>query len=182
MFRLMTENTLVTNYKRSFLLVASSSVLLAVLGTLGVLSWAGWLTLPRASPQAVVHDMGQQVMPFDLSQTTHIFEMTESGGVQQVIAKDPTDDEQVELIQQHLQHEAIRFDAGDFSDPTSLHGGEMPGVKELASGTAQIKIDFMALPDGAQITFTTQDLHLITAIHRWFGAQLSDHGSDATYR
>jgi hypothetical protein len=178
----MTGNTCVTNYKRSLLLVASSGVLLAVLGTLGVLFWAGRLTPPYANQQAMVHDLGHQVMPFDLSQTTHIFEMTESGGVQQVIAKDPSDNAQITLIQQHIQHEAMQFSAGDFSDPTLLHGGDMPGVKELAAGAAQIKIEYMALPNGAQITFTTQDLHLITAIHRWFGAQLSDHGSDATYR
>lgn len=178
----MTGNTPVTNYKRSLLLVASSSVLLAIFGTLSVLFWAGWLTPPPANQQAMVHDMGPQVMPFDLSQTTHIFEMTESGGVQQVIAKDPGDNAQITLIQQHIQHEAMRFSAGDFSDPTSLHGGDMPGVKELARGVAQLKIEYTALPNGAQITFTTQDLQLITAIHRWFGAQLSDHGSDATYR
>jgi hypothetical protein len=58
----------------------------------------------------------------------------------------------------------------------------MPGVKELARGAAQIKMEYTALSNGAQITFTTRDLQLITAIHRWFGAQLSDHGADATYR
>ncbi|MBI5300629.1 MAG: hypothetical protein HY868_00715 [Chloroflexi bacterium] len=126
--------------------------------------------------------MGSQVMPFDLSQTKHIFEMTQSGGIQQVIAKDPSDSAQIALIRQHIQHEVMRFSTGDFSDPTSLHGGDMLGVKDLAVGVAQIKIEYMALPNGAQITFTTQDLRLITAIHRWFGAQLSDHGSDATYR
>lgn len=178
----MTRNMGVANYKRSLLLVASSSALLAVLGTLAVLFGAGWLMLPQANRQATVHDMGSQVMPFDLSQTTHIFEMTESGGIQQVIANDPSDSAQNALIQQHLQHEAMRFNAGDFSDPTSLHGDDIPGVKELAAGVAQLKIEYAALPNGAQITFTTQDLHLITAIHRWFGAQLSDHGLDATYR
>jgi hypothetical protein len=178
----MTENTPVINYKQGLLLVASSSVLLAVLGTFGVLFWAGWLTPSPANQQAMVHDMGPQIMPFDLSQTTHIFEMTESGGIQQVIAKDPGDNAQISLIQQHLQHEAMRFSSGDFSDPTSLHGGDMPGVKELARGAAQLKIEYTVLPNGAQITFTTQDLQLITAIHRWFGAQLSDHGSDAMYR
>lgn len=178
----MTENTPVINYKQSLLLVASSSVLLAVLGTFGVLFWAGWLTPPPANQQAMVHDMGRQVMPFDLSQTSHIFEMTESGGVQQVIAKDPGDNAQITLIQQHILHEAMRFSAGDFSDPTSLHGGDMPGVNELARDAAQLKIEYTALPNGAQITFTTQDLQLITAVHRWFGAQLSDHESDATYR
>lgn len=171
-----------TNSKRNLLLVASSSVLLAVLGTLGLLFGAGWLTPPSMNQQAMVHNMGHQVMPFDLSRTTHIFEMTESGGIQQVIAKDPGDKAQISLIQQHLQHEAMRFRVGDFSDPTSLHGAEMPGVKELAGGTTQVKIEYTILPNGAQITFITQDLHLLTAIHRWFGAQLSDHGSDATYR
>jgi hypothetical protein len=130
----------------------------------------------------MVHQMGHQVMPFDLNQTTHIFEMTDSGGIQQVIAKDPGDKEQISLIQQHLQHEAMRFSQGDFSDPTSLHGKDMPGVKELAGGAAHLKVEYSPLPNGAQITFTTEDPQLVTAIHRWFGAQLSDHGSDATYR
>lgn len=178
----MIESRLMDNYKRNLVLVALSSVLIAVLGTLGVLFWAGWLNLPQPNRQAMVHDMGSQVMPFDLGKTKHIFEMTESGGIQQVIAKDPGDSAQIALIQQHIQHEVMMFSSGDFSDPTSLHGGDMPGVKELSSGAAQIKIEYAALPHGAQITFTTKDLHLITAIHRWFGAQLSDHGSDATYQ
>lgn len=178
----MSGNTPPSHPRRNLLLVAGISFLLAVVAILGILFWVGWLTPPPTNQQAMVHNMGHQVMPFDLSQTTHIFEMTDSGGIQQVIAKDPGDKAQISLIQQHLQHEAMRFGTGDFSDPTSLHGAEMPGVKELAGSTTQVKIEYTTLPNGAQITFTTQDLHLITAIHRWFGAQLSDHGSDATYR
>lgn len=177
----MNGNTNVINYRRNLLLVAGSSALLAILGTLGVLFWAGWLRPPVISKQAMVHNMGAEVMPFDLNQTTHIFEMTESGGIQQVIANNPSDNAQIALIQQHIQHEVMLFKAGDFSDPSSLHGDTMPGVKELSAGAAQIRIEYEALPNGAQITFTTQDLHLITAIHRWYGAQLSDHGADATY-
>lgn len=178
----MNDNIRTANPRRNYLLIAGSSALLAILGTLGVLFLAGWLTLPQANNQTTVHNMGSHVMPFDLDQTTHIFEMTESGGIQQVIANDPDDSEQIALIQQHIQHETMLFSVGDFSDPTSLHGVDMPGVTELAAGVAQVKIGYTDLPNGAQITFTTQDLRLITAIHRWFGAQLSDHGSDATYR
>jgi hypothetical protein len=178
----MTENTHVTNYRRNLLLVATVSILLSILGTIGLLFGAGWLTVPQANRQDMVHNMGSNVMPFDLSQTTHIFKMTESGGIQQVVAKDPNDSAQIALIQQHIQHEIMMFSAGDFSDPMSLHGREMPGVQELSTGAAQIKVEYAALPNGAQITFTTQDLHLITEIHRWFGAQLSDHGSDAIAR
>jgi len=178
----MNENSNTTSYKRNLLLVASGSVLLAVIGTLGVLSWAGWITPPQTTTQVMIHDMGDHVMPFELNRTTHIFEMTENGGIQQVIVDNPDDSEQIALIQQHLQHEMVLFSAGDFSDPSSLHSNEMPGVRELSAEAAKIKMEFTKLSNGAQITFTTQELHLITAIHRWFGAQLSDHGADATYR
>jgi hypothetical protein len=60
-----------------------------------------------------------------------------------------------------------------------LHGAAMPGLKELQSGASRIKVSFTLLPAGAEITFETADLHLLTALHRWFGAQLSEHGPDA---
>lgn len=159
-----------------------SALLLAVLASVGVVFLTGCLPQQQRERQAMVHEMGHQVMPFELSKTRHIFEMTESGGIQRVIVKDLSDKEQIALIQEHLQHLATGFRAGDFSDPASLHGTDMPGLKELAAGAVRIEIGYAALPNGGQITFTTDDLHLITAIHRWFGAQLSDHGVDATYR
>jgi hypothetical protein len=61
--------------------------------------------------QEHVHQVGHSVMPFDLTKTTHIFRMTESGGVERVIVRDPTAQDQVVLIQQHLQHEPKRFSA-----------------------------------------------------------------------
>jgi hypothetical protein len=129
--------------------------------------------------QEHVHHVGQGVMPFDLVKTTHIFRMTDSGGVERVIVKNAADKDQVPLIQQHLRHEAEAFRRGDYSDPASLHGGDMPGLKDLQAGAARIKVTYAALPTGAEIIFETTDLHLLTAIHRWFGAQLSEHGADA---
>ena len=130
--------------------------------------------------QEHVHHMGHSVMPFDLAKTTHNFRMTDSGGVERVIVKDATAQDQVALIQQHLQHEAEAFRRGDYSDPASLHGADMPGLKHLQAGAAHIKVSYTPLPSGAEITFETTDLHSLTAIHRWFGAQLSEHGADAT--
>jgi hypothetical protein len=156
--------------------------LLAVLASFAIVLLASCASPTHTGHQAMIHEMGHRVMPFELSKTQHIFEMTDNGGVQQVIVKDPSDKEQIALIQEHLQHLATEFRAGDFSTPVSLHGADMPGLKELAAGAARVKIEYAALPNGGQITFTTDDLHLVTAIHRWFGAQLSDHGADATYR
>jgi hypothetical protein len=129
--------------------------------------------------QEHVHRMAPSVMPFDMSKTIHIFKMTETGGVQRVIARDPGATDQVALIQQHLRHEARKFQHGDYSDPATLHGADMPGLKELQAGASRIKVSYATLPSGAEITFETTDLHLLTALHRWFGAQLSEHGSDA---
>jgi hypothetical protein len=133
-----------------------------------------------AQPQQQhVHHMAPGVMPFDVSETVHFFRMTESGGVERVVTRDQDAADQIALIQQHLQHEAARFQRGDYSDPAALHGATMPGLKELQTGAPKIKVSYTPLPAGAQITFQTADVHLLTAIHRWFGAQLSEHGADA---
>lgn len=129
--------------------------------------------------QEHVHHLAHEMMPFDLARTTHIFRMTDSGGVERVIVRDASDKDQVALVQQHLKHEAEAFQRGDYSDPALLHGEDMPGLKELQTEAEQISVRYSALPDGAEITFETADLHLLTAIHRWFGAQLSEHGADA---
>jgi hypothetical protein len=118
-------------------------------------------------------------MPFDVSKTVHIFKMTEQGGVQRVVIREAAANDQIALIHQHLQHEAQRFQKGDYSDPAKLHGADMPGLNELRAGASRIKVSYAALPNGAEIRFETSDLHLLTAVHRWFGAQLSEHGADA---
>jgi hypothetical protein len=133
----------------------------------------------QTSQQEQVHQMSHGVMPFDMTKTVHVFRMTEQGGVERVVTRSPGSSDQIALIQHHLQHEAEAFQKGDYSDPTSLHGSSMPGLKELQKGASGISVKYTALPDGAEIVFETTDLHLLTAVHRWFGAQLSEHGSDA---
>ena len=131
------------------------------------------------TPQERVHRMSHHVMPFDMSKTIHVFRMTEYGGVQQVLVRDQSEMDQIVLIRQHLRQEAERFRRGDYSDPTKLHGADMPGLAELHANFSEVMVSYSELPAGAQITFETKDLSMLTAIHRWFGAQLSEHGADA---
>lgn len=144
-----------------------------------VLALFNCVTVPAETRQEHVHQKSHDVMPFAMAQTTHIFKMTESGGIQRVIAKDPSATDQIALIQQHLKHEAARFQQGNYSDPAALHGADMPGLKDLQAGASKIKVSYASLSAGGEITFKTSDLHLLTALHRWFGAQLSEHGADA---
>ena len=132
-----------------------------------------------AARQAEVATRGAQVMPFDLEQTMHHFRSLDNGGLQTVTAKDPGNEEQIALIQAHLKGEAEKFQRGDFADPVKIHGEEMPGLAELKAWAGQIEIQYLPLPDGAQIRYTTQDPALVMAIHHWFMAQRVDHGRHA---
>jgi hypothetical protein len=131
--------------------------------------------------QAAVAEAGGEVMPFDLDSTTHIFTETDNGGTQEVIADDPSDDESVRQIRQHLSEEANNFSVGDFSDPESIHGPAMPGLATLKSRFAEIDISVDTTESGALITYTSDEAELVDAIHDWFAAQKSDHGQHAEH-
>jgi len=127
-----------------------------------------------------VAQRGSHVMPFDLEQTTHIFSKTENGGVQQVIVKDKGNSQQIRLIREHLAKIADEFAHGDFSNPAKIHGDTMPGLAELKkAGQGEITIDYQELADGAQIIYASRQPALVSAIHQWFDAQLSDHARHA---
>lgn len=151
----------------------------AVLVTLGVVYGTGALSSSQSRQEAVA-EKGAGVMPFDLEKTTHVFEATSNGGVETVTAEDPADAEQIFLVQEHLEEEASKFARGDFSDPAAIHGEDMPGLRELEAGTDKIEFRYAELPDGARIRYATEDSALISALHRWFEAQLADHGEHAS--
>jgi hypothetical protein len=135
-----------------------------------------------ASPERLkeVTQRGVHVMPFDLKQTQHIFNKTETGGLQQVFVRTPPNPEQVALIRQHLSRISQEFTHGDFSNPAKIHGEDMPGLAELRKAEpGQLHVDYKELEKGAEITYSSQEPGLTDAIHRWFDAQLADHGSDA---
>jgi hypothetical protein len=140
----------------------------------------GTAAAPTADRQAQVAERGQTVMPFDLDRTTHHFTKTGSGGVQTVVADDPQDGNQVGLIRQHLQQEADRFRRGDFTDPASIHGDQMPGLAVLRTSASKVAVEYATTSDGARITYTSGDTAIITALHAWFDAQVGDHGAHAT--
>jgi hypothetical protein len=138
--------------------------------------------LPAQTRQEEVAGRGAKVMPFDLEQTTHVFQKLDDGGLQKVVVKHPLNKKQIALIQAHLKQGCEKFRKGDFSDPAKIHGEDMPGLAELKAGAGKIAIRYTALPDGAQIRYQAKDPKLVMAIHQWFAAQLSDHGHHAMGR
>ena len=129
--------------------------------------------------QRMIHKKGSSVMPFDLDKTLHTFTKNDSGGVQTVVVRDPSDTSNPSLVRMHLQMEAQNFSSGNFTDPTQLHGENMPGVSTLTQNFTKTTVTYRELPNGGAIDYQSTDTETIAAIHEWFDAQLSDHGSDA---
>jgi len=130
--------------------------------------------------QTEVAKRGEDVMPFSLKATIHIFTKTGDGGSQRVIAKDPADSLQIRLVREHLHDIEAKFHKGDFSGPSHIHGDEMPGLAELkAAKPGQVSIAYKNVDAGAELTYRTADAELVSAPHAWFDAQVSDHGEDA---
>jgi hypothetical protein len=134
----------------------------------------------EAGRQAEVAQRGAEVMPFSLKATTHIFTKLSDGGSQRVIAKDPSDDVQIRLIRTHLRDIQAQFQRGDFSGPVRIHGADMPGLAQLrAAKPGQISIVYRDVDSGGELTYQSGDPKLVSSLHAWFDAQLSDHGADA---
>jgi len=135
-----------------------------------------------ASSQRIadVAERGKDVMPFDLTATTHIFTKTAYGGTQRLVVKRASDTSQVKLVRQHLKEIRSEFSHGDFSGPMHTHGTEMPGLAQLRSAKpGQVVIQYKEVAGGAELTYKSTEPVLVAALHKWFDAQLSDHGPDA---
>lgn len=130
--------------------------------------------------QADVARRGADVMPFSLDATTHVFTKTPEGGIQRVVAKNVADAQQVQLVRNHLREIRHRFRMGDFSGPSSIHGEQMPGLAELrAAKPGELAIQYRQLPAGAELLYRAERPELVAAVHRWFDAQVADHGAHA---
>jgi predicted component of type VI protein secretion system len=144
-----------------------------------VFCWLLWPAVHAVSPERIeeVARRGAEVMPFDLEQTRHIFAKQEQGGLQQVIVKDPSNRDQIDLIRRHLGKIAAEFARGDFSNPAKIHGKSMPGLAELRNALpGKLRVQYRELPNGAEIEYKSRDPAIIEAVHELFDAQLSEHG------
>ena len=143
-----------------------------------VLPTASFADSAMTSRQMQVEQNGVSVMPFDQTRTMHMFRPTPTGGTETIVSND-SDPKQVALIRSHLKKEAAAFARGDYTDPASIHGMQMPGLATLASNASKMDVVYESVQDGAEGVFTTRDASALKALHDWFEAQVSDHGSHA---
>jgi len=146
--------------------------------------WMSVLPLPvqaaDARRQAEVVQRGADVMPSSVKASTHVFTKTPDGGIQRVVAKNANDAATAKSVRLHLEEIRQAFLAGDFAGPAHIHGEDMPGLATLrAAKPGQVTIDYREVRGGGELVFRSADAAVVAALHQWFEAQLSDHGSDA---
>lgn len=132
----------------------------------------------KASPERIdeVRKLSHSVIPYDIDQIKQIFTKTVHGGVQHVVVKSAENSEQIKLIQAYLLKMTNNFSTGDFSETERIHSSNMPGLAQLKMAHPyDIKFEYKALPNGAQIHYSTEYPLLVQALHEWFDAQTSDH-------
>ena len=129
--------------------------------------------------QADIHARAASVMPFSVGDTLHVFEKTATGGVQTVTARTGHDD-QVPMIRHHLRQISESFSARDFTQPAKLHGDQMPGLDDLRhAGADELTVAYREIEGGAEVVYSAYTPATRDALHRWFDAQLADHGQDS---
>ncbi|MGR8979880.1 MAG: aspartate carbamoyltransferase [Gammaproteobacteria bacterium] len=151
-----------------------------------ILIWIGLLIFSNATlgvedaeskQRKEVEEIAQQVVPYDKKETLETFSKTVHGGVQHVVVKSPDNAQQIQLIQDYLSKMANDFRKGDFSIPERIHGADMPGLAQFKKAEPDdILYEYKALPDGAQIHYTTEWPLNVQAIHEFFDAQIKSHG------
>lgn len=136
--------------------------------------------LEPISPERLheIQQTAQKNVAFNLDETQQSFNKTVHGGIQHMLAKSNDNPQLVKAIQAYMLKLANQFRKGDFADTERMHGANMPGLAQLKKASADdIKYEYQALANGAQIHYSTEDTHLLENLHAWFDAQANEHGS-----
>lgn len=112
--------------------------------------------------------------PFNVQDATQAFQMSQSGGIQQLVAKDPNDKALIAAIRKYLESEATRFGNADYSGVVKVDGKDVPAAQYLKSvAPGQMSIIYRNVGSGAAIDYVGKDKATVGAIHAWFDALLS---------
>lgn len=103
----------------------------------------------------------------NIHNSTRAFQKNQSGGIQQLLAKDVNDKGLIAAIRADLEAEAQRFGNGNY--------GKGPGAKYLrVIKRSEISIIYRNLPAGAAIDYVGNDAAGVDAIHKWLDDEISD--------
>jgi hypothetical protein len=122
-----------------------------------------------------VNARGEHAMGFSQTATTHHFKLLPDGGYIQVQANDAKDTENRNHIRKHLQEQAKRFAAGDFSLSEQTHDRVLPGTPDMQKLKSAITYKYEEIERGGRLRISTGNPMALPAIHQFLRFQIEDH-------
>ncbi len=121
---------------------------------------------------------GEKAMGFSQTATTHHFRLLQDGGYVQVQANSAGDTANRDRIRMHLQEQAKRLSAGDFSLSEQTHDRILPGTPEMQKLKSAITYKYEEIERGGRLRIRSTDPRAIAAIHEFLKFQIADHKTD----
>jgi len=118
---------------------------------------------------------GERAMGFSQTATTHHFKLLPDGGFVQVQANDANDSANRDHIRMHLQEQAKKFAAGDFSLSEMTHDRVLPGTPQMQQMKSAITYKYEELERGGRLRISSRDPAAVAAIHDFLKFQIEDH-------
>ena len=122
-----------------------------------------------------VNARGEKAMGFSQTATTHHFTLLPDGGYIQVQANAADDTMDRDHIRMHLQMQARKFAAGDFSLSEMTHDRVLPGTPQMQKLKSSIGYKYEEIERGARLRITSKDAAAVAAIHEFLKFQIADH-------
>ncbi len=122
-----------------------------------------------------VNARGEKAMGFSQTATTHHFKLLPDGGYIQVQANDANDTMNRDHIRMHLQEQAKRFAAGDFSLSEQTHDRVLPGTPTMKELKSAIAYKYEEIDRGARLRISSKDTAAVAAIHEFLKFQIQHH-------
>jgi hypothetical protein len=120
-------------------------------------------------------ERGNHAMGFDQNKTTHHFLLKDDGGIIQVEANDPEDQESRNAIRGHLSHIAVLFSKGEFDIPMFIHDRMPAGVPVMKELKDAISYKYEEIDRGGKVILASQNEEAVEAIHEFLRFQIQDH-------
>ena len=118
---------------------------------------------------------GERAMGFSQTATTHHFTLLADGGFVQVQANDVNDAANRYHIRMHLQEQAKRFAAGDFSLSEMTHDRVLPGTPQMKTLKSAITYKYEEIERGGRLRITSKEAAAVAAVHTFLKFQIEDH-------
>ncbi len=123
---------------------------------------------------AAMQERGRVVMGVDQYRSTHHFDALADGG-RIVLLSDTDDSTDVAAIRVHLREIADAFRRGDFTNPSLVHMGTVPGTPVMTAKAKLIAYEFSERPRGGEVRIRTTDPEAVSAIHQFLAFQRDAH-------